>query len=138
MTGNAATPTRGRAWHALEAHYETVCKLHLRQLFADDARRGEHFACEAAGIYLDYSKNRVTEDTIRLLVNFADVCGLRERIAAMFDGEAINVTEKRAFLHVALRAPKSMLIIVAGRDGVLKAAAVLYRMTVFSRHIRSG
>jgi glucose-6-phosphate isomerase len=142
MTGDPATstrmPTRRRAWQALEAHYQTMRKLHLRQLFADDPRRGERFACEAAGIYLDYSKNRITDETIRLLVNLADECGLHERIAAMFNGEAINVTEKRAVLHIALRAPKNARIAVDGRDVVPEVHAVLDRMAAFAQQIRSG
>jgi glucose-6-phosphate isomerase len=137
-TMSVPSPTRWRAWQALEEHCQTIRKRHLRQLFADDARRGERFACEAAGIYLDYSKNRVTEDTIRLLVNLADECGLRERIAAMFKGEAINVTEKRAVLHVALRAPKNARIVVEGRDVVPEVHAVLDRMAAFSSQIRNG
>jgi len=142
MTGNPATPTdtptRRRAWQALAQHYQTMHTLHLRQLFADDLRRGERFACEAAGIYLDYSKNRITDETIRLLVNLADECGLRERIAAMFNGAAINVTEKRAALHVALRAPKTARIVVEGYDVVPEVHAVLDRMAAFSQQIRSG
>jgi glucose-6-phosphate isomerase len=142
MTGNPATPahtpTRCRAWQALAQHYQTMHTLHLRQLFADDPRRGERFACEAAGIYLDYSKSRITDETIRLLVNLADECGLRERIVAMFDGEAINVTEKRAALHVALRAPKNARIVVDGRDVVPEVHAVLDRMAAFSQQVRGG
>jgi len=142
MTRNPATPTdtptRRQAWQALAQHYQTMHTLHLRQLFADDPRRGERFACEAAGIYLDYSKNRITDETIRLLVNLADECGLRERIAAMFNGAAINVTEKRAALHVALRAPKTARIVVEGYDVVPEVHAVLDRMAAFSQQIRSG
>ena len=142
MTGNPATPThtptRCRAWQALAQHYQTMHTLHLRQLFADDPRRGERFACEAAGIYLDYSKNHITDETIRLLVNLADECGLRERIAAMFNGAAINVTEKRAVLHVALRAPKNARIVVEGHDVVPEVHAVLDRMAAFSQQVRGG
>jgi glucose-6-phosphate isomerase len=137
-TESASSPTQWRAWQALEDHCQTIRQRHLRQFFADDAQRGERFACEAAGIYFDYSKNRITEETIRLLVNLADECGLRERIAAMFNGEVINVTEKRAVLHVALRAPKSVRIVVEGRDVVPEVHAVLDRMAAFSHQIRSG
>ena len=97
--------TERPAWKALEAHYATMRHLHLRQFFADDPQRGERLTAEAAGIYLDYSKNRITDEMIRLLVQLAEECGLRERIDAMFRGERINVTEKRAVLHTALRAP---------------------------------
>jgi glucose-6-phosphate isomerase len=137
-TAPASPPTQRRAWQVLEHHLQNTRHLHLRQLFADDPRRGERFACEAAGIYLDYSKNRITEETIRLLVNLADECGLRERIAAMFKGEAINVTEKRAVLHVALRAPKTARIVVEGHDVVPEVHAVLDRMAAFSEQIRRG
>src|SRR4051812_24995389 len=102
-TGTPALTTRP-AWNALQAHHRTVQHLHLRQLFADDPRRGERLAVEAAGLYLDYSKNRVTDETLALLVGLADECGLRGRIDAMFGGEKINRTEDRAVLHVALRA----------------------------------
>src|SRR5246500_4560913 len=94
------------AWKALASHYKTVSELHLRQLFADDPKRGQRMAIEAAGLYLDYSKNRVTDETIKLLLQLAEESGLRARITAMFNGEKINTTEKRAVLHVALRAPK--------------------------------
>ena len=106
------------AWKALEVHCATIRNLHLRQLFAEDPRRGERLSAEAAGIYLDYSKNRVTDETIRLLVRLAEECGLRERIAAMFRGEQINVTEKRAVLHTALRAPEGERLVVDGVDVV--------------------
>ena len=99
---------------ALVEHYQTVRALHLRQLFADDPRRGERFTAEAAGIYLDYSKNRITDETIRLLMGLARECGLGERIAAMFRGEQVNVTEKRAVLHTALRAPETERVVVDG------------------------
>ena len=94
------------AWKALAAHYKTVSNLHLRQLFADDPNRGQRMAVEAVGLYLDYSKNRVTDETLKLLLQLAEESGLRARIDAMFSGEKINITEKRAVLHVALRAPK--------------------------------
>ena len=130
--------TQRPAWKALEAHHEAVRHEHLRQLFADDPGRGERFAAEAAGIYLDYSKNRITEETLRLLLDLAGECGLRARIDAMFGGEKINVTEKRAVLHVALRAPKEERIAVDGIDVVPKVHAMLDRMAAFSDRIRSG
>ena len=100
-------PLRQRpAWKALEAHYREIKDLHLRKLFADDPRRGERLTAEAVGLYLDYSKNRVTDETLKLLVRLADECGLRDRIDAMFRGDKINVTENRAVLHTALRAAR--------------------------------
>ena len=126
------------AWQALTAHYQRVRNLHLRQLFADDPRRGERLTAEAAGLYLDYSKNRVTDETIALLLGLAGECGLAEHIGAMFSGRKINVTEERAVLHVALRAPKNERIVVDGVDVVLEVHAVLDRMAVFSEEIRSG
>lgn len=133
-----SSPTRWRAWQALEEHFQKFHKRHLRQLFAGNGRRGERFACKGVGIYFGYSKNRVTEETIRLLVNLTDKCGLREWIAAMFNGEAINVTEKRAVLHVALPAPKNARIVVEGRDVVPEVHAVVDRTAAFSHSIRSG
>ena len=103
------------AWKALEAHYNTIHHLHLRQLFADDPKRGERFTAEAAGIYFDYSKNRIIDETIKLLVQLAEDCGLRKHIDAMFGGEKINTTEKRAVLHTALRAAEGDQFIVDGR-----------------------
>ncbi len=126
------------AWTALEAHYRELHAVHLRQLFADDPRRGERFAAEAAGIYLDYSKNRITDDTLRLLVQLAGECGLRERIDAMFQGEKINVTEQRAVLHIALRAAQGDHIVVEGVDVVPEVYAVLERMAIFARQVRDG
>lgn len=140
-TGSAAPAQRLtdlQAWKALEAHYATLRHLHLRQLFADDPHRGERLSAEAAGIYLDYSKQRITDETIRLLVQLAEECGLREHTAAMFRGERINVTEKRAVLHTALRAPKTEQVVVAGVDVVAKVHAVLDRMATFSSQVRSG
>jgi len=136
----ALTPTLTErpAWKALDAHFQTVRGLHLRQLFADDPRRGERYAAEAAGLYLDYSKNRVTDETLRLLLVLAEECGLRGRIAAMFRGERINVTEKRAVLHTALRAPATERIVVDGVDVVPEVHAVLERMAAFSDQVRSG
>ena len=130
--------TEKPAWKALEEHYRKIRNVHLRSLFADDPLRGERLAAEGAGLYLDYSKNRITDETIRLLVNLAEECGLRERIEAMFSGEKINITENRAVLHIALRAPKSEHILVDGVDVVPEVHAVLERMAVFSEQVRSG
>ena len=126
------------AWEALEAHYKTVGEVHLRKLFADDPGRGERMTTEAVGIYLDYSKNRTTDLTIRLLTELAEESGLRGRIDAMFRGEKINATEKRAALHVALRAPKGASIFVDGENIVPKVHAVLDKMADFSNRVRSG
>ncbi|MGK2942581.1 MAG: glucose-6-phosphate isomerase [Immundisolibacter sp.] len=137
-TARAQLLTERPAWKALAEHYQTVRGLHLRQLFSDDPGRGERLSAEAAGIYLDYSKNRITEETIRLLLRLAEECGLRERIAAMFRGERINVTEKRAVLHTALRAPEGQRLVVDSVDVLPEVHAVLRRMTVFSRQVRNG
>jgi glucose-6-phosphate isomerase len=130
--------TKPSAWKALAAHYKTISKLHLRQLFADDPKRGQRMAIEAVGLYLDYSKNRVTDETLDLLLQLAEQSGLRERIDAMFSGEKINITEKRAVLHVALRAPKDESILVDGKNVVPEVHAVLDRMADFSNRLRSG
>jgi glucose-6-phosphate isomerase len=130
--------TRRTAWSALALHYKAVSKLHLRQLFADDPKRGERLAVEAVGLYLDYSKNRITDETLRLLLQLAEESGLRARIDAMFHGEKINITEKRAVLHVALRAPRNESIIVDGENVVPEVHAVLDRMADFSNRVRSG
>ena len=130
--------TERPAWKALEAHCATIRHRHLRQFFAEDPRRGERLTAEASGLYLDYSKNRITDDTIRLLVRLAEECGLRERIAAMFCGERINVTERRAVLHTALRAPETERVVVDGVDIVSEVRAVLNRMAAFSLRVRSG
>jgi glucose-6-phosphate isomerase len=130
--------TEGAAWKALTAHYEQVRNLQLRQLFADDATRGEHLAVEALGLYLDYSKNRVTGETLKLLFNLAKESGLRDRLEAMFRGDKINITENRAVLHVALRAPKGASILVNGKDVVPEVHAVLDAMSRFSDLVRSG
>ena len=111
MTARVESPTHsqvteGSAWKALAAHHEQVRNLHLRQLFADDPTRGEHLAVEAVGLYLDYSKNRITDETVRLLIQLAQERGVTDRRDAMFRGEKINITEDRAVLHVALRAPR--------------------------------
>ena len=138
MTANTAPLTQRQAWKALEAHYGRVRDLHLRTLFADDPKRGERFTVEAAGLYLDYSKHRVTDETMRLLFALAEESGLRTRIDAMFRGEKINVTEKRAVLHVALRAPKGQSIVVDGEDVVPKVHEVLDKMTDFANRVRGG
>ncbi len=127
-----------QAWKALEAHYRRIRRLHLRKLFADDPARGERMTAEAVGIYLDYSKNRITDETLQLLIQLAEESGVRERIDAMFRGEKINVTEDRAVLHVALRAPKGTSIIVDGEDVVPQVHAVLDKMTDFCTRVRSG
>jgi glucose-6-phosphate isomerase len=133
------TPLMERpAWKALGDHYQKIRNVHLRSLFADDPRRGQHLTAEGAGLYLDYSKNRITAETIRLLANLAEECGLRERIEAMFHGQKINLTENRAVLHIALRAPKSEKILVDGVDVVPEVHAVLEKMTAFSDQIRNG
>jgi len=126
------------AWTALEAHAATNRTVHLRDLFAQDAKRGERLKVEGAGIYLDYSKNRITDETVALLLQLAEESGLRSRIDAMFRGEKINLTEKRAVLHVALRAPREEEILVDGVDVVPSVQAVLDKMGAFSRSVRSG
>jgi len=128
----------GPAWSALQRHYEKVRDIHLRSLFAEDPSRGERLTVEAAGLYLDYSKHRVTDETLRLLLDLATEAGLRRRIDAMFAGDRINVTERRAVLHVALRAPRGQRITVDGEDVVPAVHAVLDRMADFSSRVRSG
>lgn len=130
--------THGQTWAALAAHYELVRKLHLRKLFADDPNRGEHLTAEAAGLFLDYSKNRITDETLRLLFRLAEECGLHTRIEAMFRGDKINVTEGRAVLHVALRAPRGQQILVDGHNVVPDVHAVLDKMEGFSEQVRNG
>ena len=130
--------TKQSAWKALTAHYKAVSKVHLRQLFADDPKRGQRMAVENVGLYLDYSKNRVTDQTVKLLLQLAEESGLRERIDAMFSGQKINITEKRAVLHVALRAPKDESILVDGKNVVPEVHAVLDRMADFSNRLRNG
>jgi glucose-6-phosphate isomerase len=126
------------AWEALRAHYESIKDFHLRQLFAQDASRGARFTAEGAGLYLDFSKNRVTDQTVRLLVQLARERGVPERRDAMFRGEKINVTERRAVLHVALRAPKAASIVVDGENVVPKVHGVLDRMADFANRVRCG
>jgi len=126
------------AWKALQKHHAKIKDVHLRQLFAEDPQRGERFALDAAGLYFDYSKNRITTETMRLLLNLAAESGLRKHIDAMFCGEKINATEKRAVLHVALRTEKDESIVVDGVNVVPEVHAVLDRMTAFANHVRSG
>jgi glucose-6-phosphate isomerase len=130
--------TERRAWNALAAHYDGVARMHLRQLFADDPMRGERMTAEGAGLYLDYSKNRITDETLQLLLQLADESALRGRIEAMFHGDRINITENRAVLHVALRAPKGSSIIVDGENVVPEVHVVLDKMADFSNRVRSG
>jgi len=138
MSSTITPLTQLPAWQALEAHYQKIKSIHLRQLFADDPQRGRRFSIEDVGFYFDYSKNRITEETIRLLLALADKSGLRERIDAMFSGEKINTTENRAVLHVALRAPREQSIIVDGTNVVPQVHEVLDRMATFADRVRSG
>src|SRR3954466_6824778 len=137
-TSRNRSTSRHAAWQALTDHYETMRGLQLRNLFADDPARGERMTAEAAGVYLDYSKNRVNAETLKLLIEVAQQAGLRARIDAMFRGEKINVTENRAVLHVALRAPKGASIIVDGKNVVPDVHAVLAKMADFANRVRSG
>src|SRR6516162_1756470 len=130
--------TQRPAWKALDAHYQKLRGLHLRKLFADDPTRGERMTVEAAGLYLDYSKNRITDETLKLLLNLAEEAGLRARIDAMFRGEKINITENRAVLHTALRAPRGATIVVDGENVVPQVHAVLNKMADFANRVRSG
>ena len=138
MTTDRSGPTALPAWHALTAHFEQMHHRHLRSLFADDPSRGQRFVAVGAGLYLDYSKNRITDETIRLLVGLADACSLRERINAMFSGEKINTTEQRAVLHVALRAPRGAAIVLDGDNVVPRVHDVLDRMATFATQVREG
>src|SRR5690349_17734675 len=126
------------AWQALEAHQQAMRSRHLRDLFALDPSRGERMTAEAAGVFLDYSKNRIDDETLALLVDLAEQSGLRGRIDAMFRGEKINATENRAALHVALRAPRGASIIVDGKNVVPAVHAVLDKMAAFTRRVRGG
>jgi glucose-6-phosphate isomerase len=130
--------TARHSWTALQAHHQQIRELHLRTLFADDTTRGERLTAEAAGIYLDYSKNRVTDETMGLLCRLAEESGLRDRIDAMFRGDKINVTENRSVLHVALRAPRGTSILADGKNVVPEVHAVLDAMADFSGRVRSG
>jgi glucose-6-phosphate isomerase len=138
MTAITAPLTERPAWKAFEAHYSKIRQQHLRTLFADDPKRGERMTAEAVGIYFDYSKNRITDETMRLLLQLAEEAGLRFRIAAMFRGEKINVTEQRAVLHVALRAPQGASILTDGENVVPQVHAILDKMAEFSRRVRNG
>src|SRR5947199_9839461 len=138
MTPEVRPITARPAWQALQAHYRQLRDIHLRNLFADDRERGKRMAIDAAGVYLDYSKNRVTEETLALLIRLAEESHLREHIDAMFRGDKINVTEQRPVLHVALRAPKGASIVVDGENVVPRVHNVLDKMADFSNRIRSG
>src|SRR5665213_4455223 len=139
MTIHTTAPLRERpAFKALEEHCAKVRKIHLRELFAEDPKRSEHFTLQALGLYFDYSKNRITSETMRLLLELAEQSGLRPHIDAMFAGDKINVTEQRAVLHVALRAPKGEQIFADGVDVVPEVHAVLDKMAKFVEQIRSG
>ena len=138
MSSDQASLTERPAWRALAAHYDQIRDVHLRTLFHDDPARGERLAAEAVGLYFDYSKHRITDETLRLLLALANECGLRGRIDAMFRGDKINVTEKRAVLHVALRAPRDASILVDGKNVVPEVHQVLDRMATFAERVRSG
>jgi glucose-6-phosphate isomerase len=138
MTTAIKPLTKRPAWKALTAHYKKVQGLHLRRLFATDPKRGERMTATAAGLFLDYSKNRATSETLKLLFKLAEESDLRARIDAMFSGEKINITENRAVLHVALRAPKGASILVDGQNLVPEVHAVLDKMTGFANRVRSG
>src|SRR5882757_8267420 len=138
MTTKLIALSERPAWKALEAHYQQIQGEQLKKLFADDAARGERFTVETGGVLLDYSKNRITDETLKLLIQLAEESGLRVRIDAMFSGEKINITENRAVLHVALRAPKSESIFVDGEDVVPGVHAVLDKMAAFADRVRSG
>src|SRR4030095_9405675 len=138
MNPTTQSVTERSAWKALVAHHVKIGDLHLRKLFADDPKRGERMTLEAAGLFFDYSKNRVTDETLKLLVQLAEESGLRGRIDAMFRGDKINITENRAVLHVALRAPKKASIVVDGENVVPQVHAVLDKMADFSNRVRSG
>src|SRR5208337_2788049 len=125
-------------WQALKAHYEEIKGVHLRQLFADDPTRADRFTTESAGLFLDYSKNRITAKTIQLLLQLAQERGVGAKRDAMFRGEKINLTEKRAVLHVALRAPRGATIVVDGENVVPQVHSVLSKMADFSSRVRSG
>jgi glucose-6-phosphate isomerase len=137
-TLHTRSTSKHAVWQALEDHYETMRGLHLRNLFANDPARGARMIAEAVGVYLDYSKNRISDETLKLLIELAEQSGLRERIDAMFRGEKINMTENRAVLHVALRAPKGTSIIVDGKNVVPEVHAVLDKMADFANRVRSG
>ena len=137
-TEGAESLTRRKVWKSLQSHYKKVRGVHLRSLFADDPARAERMTAEAAGLFLDYSKNRITDRTLKLLIRLAEESGLRSRIDAMFSGEKINVTEKRAVLHIALRAPEGASILVDGENQVPLVHAVLREMASFANRVGSG
>ena len=138
-TTTTTTPLRSRpVWRALEQHHDEICKVDLKELFAGDPSRGERLIAEGAGLYLDYSKNRITAETITLLLRLAEESGLHERTEAMFRGERINVSENRSVLHVALRMPRGESLIVDGVDVVDEVNNVLDRMSAFADRVRSG
>ena len=132
------TLTKRSSWKALASHRKKIAKTHLRELFAQDSTRGTRLTLEAAGLYLDYSKNRVTDKTLKLLVELAEDCGLQDRIDAMFRGDRINTTENRAVLHVALRAPRGQQIMLDDADVVPGVHEVLDRMAAFADQVRDG
>ena len=138
MPAQIAPLAERQAWKDLAAHSQKIRDVHLRKLFTDDSKRGERMTAEAVGFFLDYSKNRITDETLKLLLRLADESGLRARIDAMFRGEKINITENRAVLHVALRAPRGASIVVDGENVVPQVHAVLDKMTDFSNRVRSG
>ena len=125
------------AWKSLKAHFEKIAPKHLRQFFAEDPQRGERLALDAMGLYFDYSKHRVSDETLALLLKLAEEAGLRGRIDAMFRGDKINLTEDRAVLHIALRSPKSAKILVDGKDVIPDVHAVLNKMAVFADKVRA-
>ncbi len=130
--------TKRKVWKALKAHYKEIRDLHLRELFANDPKRGARMTVEGAGLFLDYSKNRITDETLALLIRLAEKSGLRARIDAMFAGEKINVTERRTVLHVALRAPQGASIVVDGENVVPLVHAVLEKMAGWRRPFGSA
>ena len=137
--GTAVQPLTSRpAWGALQAHHASITGMHLRTLFADDANRGERLTLEAAGLFLDYSKNRITDETLKLLFQLAEQSGVRGAIDSMFRGDKINTTEGRAVLHIALRAAKGTRIVVDGQDVVSQVHEVLEKMSGFADRVRSG
>src|SRR5215510_7437804 len=138
MSASIAPLTRRPEWAALKEHYQKIQPVHLRELFAADATRGERLTAEAVGVYLDYSKHRITDETLDLLVQLAESSGLREHIDAMFRGDKINGTEDRAVLHAALRAPRNAAIVVDGENVVPEVHEVLDRMADFATRVRNG
>src|SRR5215510_14120822 len=138
MSATIAPLTHRPEWAALKEHHQKIRPTHLRELFAADPRRGERLTAQAVGIYLDYSKHRITDETLDLLVQLAESSGLREHIDAMFSGDRINLTEDRAVLHVALRAPQGQAILVDGVDVVPQVHTLLDRMADFADLVRAG